>query len=69
MTRGEFQRLCLWYLVKESRHLLYERQNGKKIGLVTASFPLSTSQSLVSQQIGLRKDKGKIIKYNIYLAC
>ena len=61
--------MLLVFSKKESRHLLYERQNDKKIGLVSASFPLSTSQSLVSQQIGLRKDKGKIIKYNISLAC
>ena len=51
----EFQGLGLWYIVKESRYLLLSRQNDKTIGCISASFPLSTSHSLLSVNILLNR--------------
>ena len=45
---GEFLGLGLWYIAKESRHLLLKRQNDKKTGQVSASFSLSANHSLLS---------------------
>ena len=43
---GEFQGLGLWYIVKESRFLLLNRQNDKKISWISASF--SANHSILS---------------------
>ena len=52
---GEFQELCLWYIVKESLYLLLNRQNDKKIGLISASFSLSASHSFLSAKFLLNR--------------
>ena len=59
-ARGEFQGLCLWYIVKEWQYLLLKRQNDKKTGRVSATIPLSASHSPLSNscltdQIALRE--------------
>ena len=45
---GGFLGLDLSYIVKESRHLLLKRHNGKKTGQATASFSLCSNHSLLS---------------------
>ena len=50
-TRGYVSRTGLMVYSKKSRYLLLNRQIDKKIGWISASFPLSASQSLLSVKI------------------
>ena len=43
------------YIVKESRYLLLNRQNDKKIGWVSTSFQLSASHSFLSVKFLLNR--------------
>ena len=52
---GEFQRLGLWYIVKDLRYLLLKRHYDKKIGWIPTSFPLSASHSLLSVKFLLNR--------------
>ena len=52
---GEFQGLYLWYIVKESRYFLLNRQNNKKNASVSTSFQLSASHSFLSVKFLLNR--------------
>ena len=70
----ECQELSLWYLLKESRYLLFKRQNDRKMCRVFAWFftfcmSLPYLCPILAQTTKLCKDNSKIINSSFFPAC